>query len=128
MRYADMSLNLHRRPRPRWPLGPMLLATLLSTAACATAATRNPPKPSDAEPSSRDRSKAVSPYAITRFTVDAGGGRSEDGQWVVSGTLGQAEPNPAGPSGANGMAVSGGFWRGESATNPDSIFRNGFEN
>ena len=47
------------------------------------------------------------PYSITSFTIDGGGGGSTNGQYALSGTIGQAD---AGHILTNGRyAVTGGF-------------------
>jgi hypothetical protein len=51
---------------------------------------------------------AVAQYAIDWHTIDGGGGTSTNGQYTVSGTIGQPD---AGPTMTNGQyAVIGGFW------------------
>jgi len=47
-------------------------------------------------------------YSIDWYTIDGGGGTSTNGQYSVSGTIGQPD---AGPTMTNGQyAVTGGFW------------------
>ena len=47
------------------------------------------------------------PYSIDWYTIDGGGGTSSNGQYVVSGTIGQ--PDAGTISGGN-YSVTGGFW------------------
>ena len=46
-------------------------------------------------------------FAIDWFTLDGGGGTSTNGQFSVSGTIGQAD---AGKSSGGGYVIDGGFW------------------
>src|SRR5712672_2620984 len=46
-------------------------------------------------------------YSIDWFTVDGGGGTSSNGQYVVSGTIGQPE---AGHMAGGSFSLDGGFW------------------
>ena len=51
---------------------------------------------------------AAQSYAIDWHTIDGGGSRSTNGQYSLSGTIGQPD---AGPAMTNGQyAVTGGFW------------------
>ncbi|MFZ6031539.1 MAG: hypothetical protein ACOYYS_27830 [Chloroflexota bacterium] len=54
---------------------------------------------------------ATTDYQINWWTVDQGGGRSQstNGQYVLSGTVGQPE---AGSLGADTYILTGGFWQG----------------
>lgn len=47
------------------------------------------------------------PYSIDWFTIDGGGGTSTNGQYSISGTIGQ--PDAGNMSGGNYM-LQGGFW------------------
>src|SRR5437763_13549640 len=47
-------------------------------------------------------------YSITWSTIDGGGGASANGQYSVSGTIGQPDAGPT-MSGGN-FSVDGGFW------------------
>ena len=59
--------------------------------------------------------------AITRWTVDGGGGRSQGARYTVVGTIGQPDAVPLLLRGR--YRLGGGFW-----TNLDAgIFRDGFE-
>jgi hypothetical protein len=51
---------------------------------------------------------AGTPFEISWWTVDAGGGTSEDAQYALSGTLGQ--PDAGGALSSGPFTVSGGFW------------------
>jgi hypothetical protein len=46
-------------------------------------------------------------YSIDWFTIDGGGGTSSNGQYVVSGTIGQPD---AGRLAGGGFSLDGGFW------------------
>lgn len=46
-------------------------------------------------------------YSVDWFTIDGGGGTSTNGQYVVSGTIGQ--PDAGAMSGGN-YAIQSGFW------------------
>jgi hypothetical protein len=51
---------------------------------------------------------AVAQYSIDWHTIDGGGGTSTNGQYAVSGTIGQHD---AGPTMTNGQySLVGGFW------------------
>src|SRR5215471_11484076 len=50
---------------------------------------------------------ASAQYSIDWFTVDGGGGTSTNGQFAVSGTIGQ--PDAGAMSGGN-FSLTGGFW------------------
>ena len=47
------------------------------------------------------------PYSIDWYTIDGGGGTSSNGQYVVSGTIGQPD---AGTMSGGSYSVTGGFW------------------
>jgi hypothetical protein len=47
-------------------------------------------------------------YAITWSTIDGGGGTSTNGQYALSGTIGQ--PDAGGPMTNGPYSVTGGFW------------------
>jgi len=57
---------------------------------------------------------AVAQYSIDWHTIDGGGGTSTNGQYSVSGTIGQPDaggPMTNGPvTGTNYYSVTGGFW------------------
>ena len=46
-------------------------------------------------------------FSIDWYTIDGGGGTSSNGQYVVSGTIGQ--PDAGAMSGGN-FTLQGGFW------------------
>jgi hypothetical protein len=46
-------------------------------------------------------------YSIDWFTIDGGGGTSSNGQYVVSGTIGQPD---AGHMAGGSFSLDGGFW------------------
>ena len=47
-------------------------------------------------------------YSIDWYKIAGGGGTSSNGQYSVSGTIGQ--PDASGPMSAGGYSVTGGFW------------------
>lgn len=61
-------------------------------------------------------------FEITKSTIDGGGGTSSNGDFSLTGTIGQPEANRQISSGG-GFMLAGGFW----AKAHDVIFRNGFE-
>lgn len=65
-------------------------------------------------------------FKITKSTIDAGGGESEGGSFVVTGTIGQADASNKLIGG--GFALTGGFWSsGVVMPKPDAMFKDGFE-
>ncbi len=60
-----------------------------------------------------------SPFSLTWWTVDGGGGTSSGDAFVVAGTIGQPD---AGVMTGGDYALKGGFWAGDS-----TIFADGFE-
>ena len=65
----------------------------------------------------------IESFAVNWWTVDGGGGSSDGGLYLVSGTMGQAEAQ--GQSSGGVFAVSGGFWHapaGPAAPAPNRIF------
>lgn len=48
-------------------------------------------------------------YEISWYTIDGGGGQSSGGQYVLTGTIGQAD---AGYLGGDNYELLGGFWVG----------------
>lgn len=53
---------------------------------------------------------ASAQFAITSYTIDAGGGTSSGGSFSLSGTIGQ--PDASAPSIGGGFTLTGGFWEG----------------
>jgi len=51
---------------------------------------------------------ATAQYSINWSTIDGGGGTSTNGQYAVSGTIGQ--PDAGGPMTNGQYSVTGGFW------------------
>ena len=49
-------------------------------------------------------------FAITKYTIDSGGGTSSGGTYSITGTIGQ--PDAAGVSTGGNYTVSGGYWAG----------------
>jgi len=68
-------------------------------------------------------------FVLDPATIDAGGGRSSGGAFVVTGTIGQHDAEPAQPSVGATFALRGGFWAGVAAPLPagDEVFADGFE-
>lgn len=60
--------------------------------------------------------------ALTRSTVDGGGGRSSSARYVLTGTVGQPDAVPL--LRGSRYQLGGGFW---TAVPPDGIFSDGFE-
>jgi hypothetical protein len=52
--------------------------------------------------------RASGQYAINWHTIDGGGGTSTNGQYSVSGTIGQ--PDASGPMTNGQYSLTGGFW------------------
>jgi hypothetical protein len=67
-------------------------------------------------------------YAVARWTIDGGGGRSSGGTYMVSGTIAQPDADPLQPSTGGSYAITGGFWPGmvQGAAGTD-LFADGFE-
>ena len=64
---------------------------------------------------------AVNGFALDWWTVDGGGGTSEERDFAVSGTIGQSDAGPL-MSGGD-YAVTGGFWVGAiTPTNPNVVY------
>jgi hypothetical protein len=63
-------------------------------------------------------------FEITKSTIDSGGGISSNGEYALTGTIGQADANQQISKGGN-FALAGGFWANSSVINV--IFKNGFE-
>jgi hypothetical protein len=51
---------------------------------------------------------ALAQYSIDWFTIDGGGGTSTNGQYSLSGTIGQ--PDAGGPMTGGNFSLAGGFW------------------
>ncbi|MBN8482161.1 MAG: hypothetical protein J0L88_11290 [Xanthomonadales bacterium] len=63
-------------------------------------------------------------FAITRSTVDSGGGDVAAAPWGLRSTAGQPD---AGHASGGAFAVRGGFWGSRSNPPSDSLFTHGFE-
>jgi hypothetical protein len=61
-------------------------------------------------------------FAIVKFTVDGGGGKSTGGAYTLTGTIGQPDASVQDSTGST-FALSGGFWSRIS----DLLFKDGFE-
>lgn len=66
-------------------------------------------------------SVASAQFAITTFTIDAGGGTSSSATFTLSGTIGQPDAGtPMTSSAPGGIAITGGFWPATNPTPPPS--------
>jgi curli biogenesis system outer membrane secretion channel CsgG len=66
-------------------------------------------------------------FALEKATIAAGGGQSNGGDFIVTGSIGQHDANTASTGGD--FALSGGFWVAKPLIiQPEIIFANGFEN
>jgi hypothetical protein len=65
-------------------------------------------------------------FNIDKSSLDAGGGKSAGGLFVVTGTIGQADASDK-LMGGN-YSLTGGFWSAQFIPKPDAMFKNGFEN
>ena len=105
--------------RSRWALLPALLALVahgLAFAAPAPAGGRD------------GKAEAGGDYTIAWSTHDGGGGRSTGGDYVLTGTIAQADADPLQPFNAGVYQLDGGFWGGATPTGPsNSLFDDGFE-
>jgi hypothetical protein len=72
--------------------------------------------------------KGGAPYAVARWTIGGGGGRSSGGSYTLSGTIAQPDADPLQPSTGGSYAITGGFWPGmvQGAAGTD-LFADGFE-
>ena len=74
------------------------------------------------------KAEAGSDYTIAWSTHDGGGGRSTGGDFVLTGTVAQADADPVEPFNAGVYQVDGGFWGGATPTGPSNfLFDDGFE-
>ena len=62
------------------------------------------------------------PYALTRATLDGGGGVSQGGVYALTGTIGQPDANIQHSAGGD-ISLGGGFW----ARLTGFLFKDGFE-
>jgi len=72
-----------------------------------------------------------SDYCIDWYSIAAGGeilSESGDGQWQLSGTIGQPEATGAHELFGGSWHVTGGFWAQTLEQLPDRLFQDGFEN
>lgn len=65
-------------------------------------------------------------FEITRSTVDAGGGASSGGDFVLIGTIAQPDADPAIASGGT-FTLRGGFHAAAAPPLGDEVFKDGFE-
>jgi hypothetical protein len=82
-----------------------------------------------AEPNPRVAPGTGAPaFALVRATLDAGGGPAQGGDFVLHGTIGQADADRA-PALGGAFSLTGGYWTRASALAPAgaAIFSNGFE-
>lgn len=66
-------------------------------------------------------------YTLVRQSIAAGGNRASGDNWVLTGTLGQADSGPEPGASGVGFRLHGGFHRGSVASPVDAIFQNSFE-
>ena len=69
-------------------------------------------------------------YSIDWYTIDSGGvmqSESGDGQWQLSGTIGQWDATEARASSGGGWDLTGGFWGLTLEELADLLFRDRFE-
>ncbi|NBD96105.1 MAG: hypothetical protein GVY11_06495 [Gammaproteobacteria bacterium] len=69
-------------------------------------------------------------YEITRWTIASGGtvaSQSTDGQWQLSGTIGQWEATEARELSGGSWRLTGGFWADLLEALGDAIFSDRFE-
>lgn len=64
-------------------------------------------------------------FKITKSTIDAGGGKSDGGGFIVDGTIGQVDATNELAGGS--FVLTGGFWAQETIPLPDVMFKDGFE-
>jgi len=106
----------------------MALAMLLSSSLAQASDTV---VPSAALPQASSEARGVT-LEVPRHIIAHGGGRSAGALWVIRGTFGQADADPAQPSvdSVGFYAITGGFWPGGPATVPrvDPLFEDRFEN
>lgn len=60
-------------------------------------------------------------------TTDSGGGTSAGGNFSVSGSIAQIDPDPLQPASGGNLQITGGFWVVATGAAPEQLFRNGFE-
>ena len=68
-------------------------------------------------------------FVVPRESIDNGGGRSSDSQFIVTGTIGQHDASRDSASGGS-FVVTGGFWANgtvEASGDEEIFFRDGFE-
>lgn len=73
---------------------------------------------------------AAQDYEITRWTIASGGvmqSQSNDGQWQLSGTIGQWEATEARELSGGQWRLTGGFWADILEALGDLIFSDRFE-
>lgn len=75
------------------------------------------------------QAKGAGAAALRQGVIAGGGGTSAGGGFAVTGTIGQADPDPLHPTTGGMFAVGGGFWPGTLRAAPpgDAVFGNGFE-
>jgi hypothetical protein len=64
-------------------------------------------------------------FTITKKTIDNGGGTSNGGGFIVSGTIGQVDATNE--LIGDGFKLTGGFWAQKTIPLPDGMFSDGFE-
>jgi hypothetical protein len=66
-------------------------------------------------------------YTLVRQSIAAGGNRASGDNWVLTGTLGQADSGPEPGASGVGFRLHGGFHQESAASPVDAIFQNSFE-
>jgi len=65
-------------------------------------------------------------FVIKKSSIDAGGGRSEGGNFKLDGTIGQVDASEL-ITGGN-YSLSGGLWNAKPVIKEDMMFKDSFEN
>ena len=65
----------------------------------------------------------------TAYTIDGGGGRSQGGNYILTGTVGQGDAEPQHPATGSSYSLVSGFLPAARAELPevDALFADGFE-
>lgn len=91
------------------------------------------PRSADGDPQAVDRhpgeGKGTPAFALRRFTVANGAGRSSGGAFAVRATLGAVDADPLHPARGGVFSLTGGFLAAPGSAPPsgDAVFANGFE-
>lgn len=102
-------------------------------AAAGAPAAHTGPRSADGDPQAADRhageGKGTPAFALRRFTVANGAGRSSGGAFAVRATLGAVDADPLHPARGGVFSLTGGFLAAPGSAPPsgDAVFANGFE-